>query len=300
MRYSVNERTFYVYDVIGNTQDGFYGADIFAQRLEKMTGRGDITLRINSPGGSVFELWTIIELLRDKKKKTGCRFICIVDGMAASAASVLLTFGDIRLGSKQSVVMIHKPASFCYGDDAEMRATADLLTMLGMELNEFYRDQLGIPLTQVETWMNSGDVYFDADESLLWGFIQQITNSGETSYTDSDYGKQAAKKMAAYKVSACQSKMQEIAREKGRQGATAKAYRGGVKHSIFPAKFRNLYPKKYQDWFTNILPPEDQQRVLRHMERQVEMNRERFQKTAATSKSPELRKLAQQQLTRLQ
>lgn len=266
MKFSSREREFYVYGPIGDDDDGLYGAATVAEGLAAMPGSGDITIRINSGGGSVFELWTMIELFKGKKAKSGCKITCIVDGLAASAASILLLIGDVRIGSKASVVMIHRARTFVYGNEGELREAADLMNTVDMSLEDFYRYRLGVSLEQVETWLDSGDVYFDSDEALKWGFIHQIGSASEASYADDDWGKSHAKKMAVLSVFDCQAKVKSLEEAKAKRRSNARAYSSGHRVSIFPEKFKRAYPKNYQEWFSNVLPANDQHRVIRTME----------------------------------
>lgn len=94
---------------------------LFKQEL--FSGEGDVTVWINSPGGDVFAAARIYNLLKEYPGKVTVK----VDGIAASAASVIAMAGEETLMSPVSYMTIHNPATIAIGDSAEMlRAKATL------------------------------------------------------------------------------------------------------------------------------------------------------------------------------
>jgi ATP-dependent Clp protease protease subunit len=87
------------------------------------SGSGDITVWINSPGGDVFAAAQIYNMLRDYKGKVTVK----IDGIAASAASVIAMAGDSVLMSPVSMLMIHNPSTVAMGDKTEMEKAIEML-----------------------------------------------------------------------------------------------------------------------------------------------------------------------------
>ena len=146
-----------LYDVI----DGFWGisASSIYQAIKDRSGIKTIRLRINSPGGSVFEGMAIYNMLRSHP----ARKIVNVDGIAASMASVIALVGDdIEMG-EGAWIMIHDPLGRISGDAEELREMADRLDKLKSDIVAIYarktgkvRDEIADMMT-AETWLNASE-----------------------------------------------------------------------------------------------------------------------------------------------
>lgn len=159
-----------IYEDIGESffSEGI-GAKQFAKELKAL---GDITqldVRINSPGGSVFEGQAIYSQLKNHKaSKT-----VYIDGLAASIASVIAMAGDTIVMPKNATMMIHDPWSMAVGTADDMRKMAEALDTVKSGILAAYRDKSGLDdgtiseLMSEETWM-------DADEAAEWGFVDQV------------------------------------------------------------------------------------------------------------------------------
>jgi ATP-dependent protease ClpP protease subunit len=108
-----------IYDEIG-----MWGttADQFVRDLSQIKA-ATIEVRINSPGGDVFDAVAIYNALRNH----GSKIVTQVDGLAASAASLIFMAGDEREMGAGTFLMIHDPWSICMGPADELRKTADML-----------------------------------------------------------------------------------------------------------------------------------------------------------------------------
>jgi ATP-dependent protease ClpP protease subunit len=132
-----------------------------------------VRVHINSPGGDVFTAVNIANALRDQRMTKGRNVETVVDGMAASAASLVMMAGSPIRIADNGMVMIHDPSSFAMGNAAEMRKTADLLDKLKDTIVATYkwRDQLAetdlVGLMAAETWMS-------AEEAIAAGFADEI------------------------------------------------------------------------------------------------------------------------------
>lgn len=114
-----------------------------------------IILRINSPGGEVFEGVSILNMLRAHKANV----TAVVDGLAASAASVIAAGCDDVVMSPGTQMMIHSPSTIVWGDAADMRKTADVLDNVEASLIEIYSAKAGEKdwptLLADETWLTA-------------------------------------------------------------------------------------------------------------------------------------------------
>ena len=129
---------------------------LFRSDLE--SGAGDITVWVNSPGGDCFAAAQIYNMLRDYKGKVTVK----VDGLAASAASVIAMAGDEVLVSPVSMIMVHNPSTVAIGDTAEMQKAIEMLSEVKASIINAYQAKTGLSrnklskLMDEETWMDAG------------------------------------------------------------------------------------------------------------------------------------------------
>jgi len=162
------EATIYLYDEIS-----WFGisAEQFVKDLNDIKA-GTIHLRINSPGGSVFDGTALYNAIKQHKAKV----ITHVDGLAASIASVIALAGDeVRMG-ENAFFMIHEPWSMVIGGADTMREEADLLDKVGGTIAKIYSDKSGKPLQEILDFMAS-ETWFTARDALDNGLIDTIENS---------------------------------------------------------------------------------------------------------------------------
>ncbi|MEO5919925.1 MAG: head maturation protease, ClpP-related [Pseudolysinimonas sp.] len=116
-----------------------------------------IVLRINSPGGECFEAVAILNMLRAHKAKV----LAVVDGLAASAASVIASGCDETVMSPGTQMMIHKPSVFSWGDAEDLRKDASILDTIEKSLVDIYAAKAGendwAQLLADETWMTAAE-----------------------------------------------------------------------------------------------------------------------------------------------
>lgn len=128
---------------------------IFKDELN--SGTGDITVWINSPGGDSIAAAQIYNMLVDYKGKVKV----YIDGLAASAASVIAMAGDEVLMSPVSMMMIHNPATMAFGDHEDMKKAIDMLDEVKESIINAYEIKSGLSrdklskLMDNETWMNA-------------------------------------------------------------------------------------------------------------------------------------------------
>jgi len=164
----------WLYGDIGESWSGdSVTAKDLSDELKNLAGVKEITLRINSPGGNVFDGLAMYNSL----KKFPARIVTEIDGMALSIASVVALAGDEVRMAGNAVYMIHNPWTMTAGDSAEMRKVADQLDLVRDSLAGTYaaKTKDKSTLEQISDWMNA-ETWFNADESLKAGFVDQITD----------------------------------------------------------------------------------------------------------------------------
>ncbi len=160
-----------IYDEIGPSfwGDGLSAKD-FANELGELDGEEQITLRINSPGGDVFDGLTMYNSLL----RHSARIVAIVEGLAGSIASVILQAADERRIADTAFVMIHDPSAMAYGTAEDLRGLADvldatrdsILTSYVKRAGESRRDELAQAMS-AETW-------YSASEALEAGLVSSV------------------------------------------------------------------------------------------------------------------------------
>ena len=124
---------------------------------ELFSGEGDVTIWINSPGGDCVAASQIYAMLMDYKGSITVK----VDGIAASAASVIAMAGTEVLMAPTALLMIHNPLTIAIGDSEEMQKAIDMLDEVKESIINAYELKTGLSraklahLMDAETWMNA-------------------------------------------------------------------------------------------------------------------------------------------------
>ena len=163
------------------SEDSFWGDDItpesFRRALED--GEGDITVTINSPGGSVFAAAEIYPLLKDYKGKVTVK----VESIAASAASVVAMAGDEILMSPVSVLMVHNPMTVAIGNERDFEDVILTLKTIKTSIANAYARKSGKTVKSMCKLMDGPlgtGSWLDANEALGLGLIDGILFDGKT------------------------------------------------------------------------------------------------------------------------
>lgn len=155
-----------IYDEIGA-----YGvsAKSFLDELGAIPDASAITLRINSPGGSVFDAVAIYNAL---KRRSGTVTVSI-DGIAASAASYVAMAGGEVVMPENAFLMIHDPSGMVMGSAADMRAMAEALDKIRDSLVTGYSAKSGAAIEAVAALM-AKETWLSASEALALGFCDRL------------------------------------------------------------------------------------------------------------------------------
>ena len=127
-------------------------------RNELFAGDGPVTIWLNSPGGDCIAASQIYSMLMDYKGDVTIK----IDGIAASAASVIAMAGTKVLMAPTALMMIHNPITLAYGNHADMEKAIEMLDEVKESIINAYEIKTGLSrpklshLMDSETWMNSG------------------------------------------------------------------------------------------------------------------------------------------------
>lgn len=165
----------YFYDVIGGGGwgGGIDPKDVIAS-LQGLTGK-PLDIYVNSPGGDVFDGIAIYNVLR---RFEGTKTMH-VDGLAASAASLVIMAGDEIRCAHNAQIMIHDPWAFAMGNATDLRATADLLEQTGETLVDTYAKRTKAKAADVRQWM-ADETWMDAATALERGFCDVVDEPAQS------------------------------------------------------------------------------------------------------------------------
>ena len=178
------ERSYDIYSRLLNDRIVFLGDEIddhvantvVAQllHLESADPDKDISLYINSPGGSVSAGLAILDTMNFIK----CDVSTICLGQCASMAAVLLSAGakGKRLCLPNSLVLIHQPSGGAKGQQTEIQIVADYILKMRTRLNQILADNTGQTLDTIQR-DTERDYYMTAEQALEYGLVDRITTS---------------------------------------------------------------------------------------------------------------------------
>lgn len=158
-------------------EDSWFDDDVTPQMFkdELNAGSGNITVWINSPGGDCVAAAQIYNMLTDYKGKVTVK----IDGIAASAASVIAMAGDTVLMSPVSMLMIHNPATIAFGDHAEMQKAIDMLAEVKESIINAYVLKTGLSRSKLSHLMDA-ETWMDANKAVELGFADDIMARAKT------------------------------------------------------------------------------------------------------------------------
>lgn len=168
----LNERIIF----LGEAVDDNVANSVVAQllHLESADPEKDISLYINSPGGSITAGMAIMDTMDFIK----CDVSTICMGQCASMGAVLLSAGakGKRLALPNSMILIHQPSGGAQGQQTEIAIVADFMDKTRKRLNKILADNTGQTLEQIQL-DTERDNYMTAQQALEYGLIDRITTS---------------------------------------------------------------------------------------------------------------------------
>ncbi len=164
-----SSRTLYLEGAIA--EETWFGDEVTPKQFktELMSGNGDITIWINSPGGDVFCASQIYKMLMDYKGNVTVK----IDGIAASAASVIAMAGSEVLISPTGLLMIHNPMTIAFGDTVEMEKAISMLEEVKESIINAYELKTGLSRTKLSNLMDA-ESWLNAKKAVELGFADGI------------------------------------------------------------------------------------------------------------------------------
>ena len=175
-------RTLYLDGVIA--EDSWFDDDVTpkAFKAELTAGEGDIVIWLNSPGGDCITASQIYTMLMDYKGKVTVK----IDGIAASAASVIAMAGTTVLMAPTALMMVHNPLTVAIGDSEEMQKAIAMLSEVKESIINAYEIKTGQSraklshLMDAETWLN-------AKKAIELGFADGILDDEKKRLQTEDF-----------------------------------------------------------------------------------------------------------------
>ena len=173
------EATVLIYGVIGGFDfekwEPINTANKFIEDFKEVEKTANtIHVKINSPGGSIWDGLPIYNTLKNSKKEIKT----YVDGIAYSMASLIALAGDTVYGYSNSMLMFHNGSTYAFGNAKTMRKEADTLDSYDEALGSIIQEKLNISAEEVkEKYLNYDDNYFVGNEAKTVGFFDEIITS---------------------------------------------------------------------------------------------------------------------------
>lgn len=163
----------HVLTLSGNVQkkywrdDDVINAKDIRESLESVTD--DIVIKLNSPGGDVFEGIEIYNYLKDHPSNVTVE----VTGVAASAATFITAGANEVIMNVGTSLMIHEASTFTWGNKSDIQKTLNALETIDESILSIYSEKTGQSNDQLEEWMNE-EKWFTADEAVEFGFADSV------------------------------------------------------------------------------------------------------------------------------
>ncbi len=209
------EATLWVYDAIGE----MFGPQAVSakgvrDRLASLRGINKLTVRINSPGGMVDDAIAIRSLLSDYEAEK----VFKVDGVAASAATVLFTDGARVQIAPGASMMIHNPWAIAVGDGRAMRKAADVADKYRDNLVSIYARRTKKDETAIKAAMDA-ETWFTSDDAVSWG----LADASDSGATVAKFAKEDSERIVSYAKEVARLAAMALVSENGSDGADAVA-----------------------------------------------------------------------------
>lgn len=158
-------------------EDSWFDDDVTPQlfKEELNSGSGNITVWINSPGGDCVAAAQIYNMLMEYKGDVTVK----IDGIAASAASVIAMAGTKVLMSPVSMLMIHNPMTIAFGNAGEMEKAIAMLDEVKESIINAYEIKTGMSRAKLSHLMDA-ETWMDANKAVELGFADDILKRSET------------------------------------------------------------------------------------------------------------------------
>ena len=178
----VTERTLFLNGTIA--EESWFDDDVTPQlfREELNAGEGDIVVWINSPGGDCVAAAQIYNMLMDYKGSVTVK----IDGIAASAASVIAMAGTEVLMAPTALMMIHNPATVAFGDHKDMQKAIEMLSEVKESIINAYEIKTGQSRAKLSHLMDS-ETWMNANKAIELGFADGLLEDEKKTHAEEAY-----------------------------------------------------------------------------------------------------------------
>ena len=171
----LGERTLYLEGAIA--EESWFEDEVTPKQFksELLSDSGNITVWVNSPGGDCIAAAQIYNMLMDYKGSVTVK----IDGIAASAASVIAMAGTTVLMSPTSLMMIHNPLTVAIGDSEEMQKAIAMLDEVKESIINAYELKTGLSRSKLANYMDA-ETWLNANKAVELGFADDIMFKDKT------------------------------------------------------------------------------------------------------------------------
>jgi len=166
------DRRIFIFSVIDSYLSEYVVRQLIAFDRESSD---EITMFINSPGGSIYQLFSIIDTIKIIKSPVRV----IVMGIAASAAACLASAGKTRLITPTAQIMIHEVSAGAFGSMTEMKESVEQFSKLQETMISILAKNTGQTIETIKSAISKTDKYFDAQESVAFGLVDRVITDEE-------------------------------------------------------------------------------------------------------------------------
>lgn len=177
--YTIKNQTDDTTEIMIYDEIGYFGvtASDFVRDISNLK-TPSILLRLNSPGGEVFDGVAIYQALKDHPANITVQ----IDSLAASIASVIAMAGDEVIIGKNATMMIHDGSGLCVGNAADMKQMVDLLDQVSDNIASIYADRAGGTPASWRKKMTA-ETWYTANEAVKAGLADKIKGDGDVENT---------------------------------------------------------------------------------------------------------------------
>ncbi|MGO5542620.1 head maturation protease, ClpP-related [Blautia sp. HCP3S3_H10_1] len=174
-----SERVLELYGTIAETS--WFDDDVTPQMFhdELFAGKGPVTVWLNSPGGDCIAASQIYTMLMDYKDDVTIK----IDGIAASAASVIAMAGTRVLMAPTALMMIHNPMTMAYGNQADMEKAIEMLDEVKESIMNAYEIKTSLSRAKLSHLMDS-ETWMNANKAIELGFADDILKDSKKDAAD--------------------------------------------------------------------------------------------------------------------
>jgi len=175
-------RTLYLDGVIA--EESWFDDDVtpHAFKADLNAGEGDIVIWLNSPGGDCIAASQIYTMLMDYKGKVTIK----IDGIAASAASVIAMAGTTVFMAPTALMMVHNPLTVAIGDSEEMQKAISMLSEVKESIINAYEIKTGLSRTKLSHLMDA-ETWLNANKAIELGFADDILEDEKKRVQQDDF-----------------------------------------------------------------------------------------------------------------